>query len=110
MANKTDRRKSIWKKANGLCAHCGKSVTGASQTIDHIIPKSKGGTDDQRNLMPLCRKCNDGRGTNKIDVREFYGFASGWALDDFRDYLISWKMERSNVDGEIFVGANQWVF
>ena len=60
--------------------------------------------------MPLCRKCNDGRGTNKIDVREFYGFASGWALDDFRDYLISWKMERSNVDGEIFVGANQWVF
>ena len=110
MANKTDRRKSIWKKANGFCAHCGKPTSGASQTIDHIIPKSKSGTDDQRNLMPLCKTCNKGRGTNKIEDTEYYSFASGWALDEFRDYLMEWKMERSNGSGEIFVDANQWVF
>ena len=60
--------------------------------------------------MPLCRKCNDGRGTNKIDVAEFYGFASQQVLDDFRNYLMMWKMQRSNSDGEIFVDANQWIF
>ena len=93
-----------------MCAHCGKSVAGDAQTIDHIIPKSKGGTDDQRNLMPLCKFCNKHRGTNKIEVSEFYPFATQWALDDFRDYLFAWKMERMNGEGDIFVDVNQWIF
>ena len=107
---KSDRRKDIWKKTNGLCAHCGKAVSSTNQTIDHIIPKSKGGTDDRRNILPLCRACNDGRGTNKIDVDEFYSYAPKWALDEFKDYLMDWKLQRSNGQGEIFVSANQWTF
>ena len=103
--------KQIWRKSSGICAHCGRKVDAESdRTIDHVIPRSLGGTDDQRNLMPLCKTCNKGRGTNKIEVAEYYSFASGWALDEFRDYLMEWKMERSDVSGEIFVDANQWVF
>ncbi len=34
-------------------------------TIDHIIPKSKGGTNDMANLQPMCCHCNVKKG-NKI--------------------------------------------
>lgn len=32
-------------------------------TRDHIIPKSKGGIDDVRNLRPACEYCNSRRGS-----------------------------------------------
>lgn len=31
-------------------------------TVDHIIPKSKKGTDDLTNLQPMCAKCNVQKG------------------------------------------------
>ncbi len=33
-------------------------------TIDHIIPRSKGGTDDLDNLRPMCCICNWERGND----------------------------------------------
>lgn len=33
-------------------------------TIDHIYPKSLGGSDDLENLQPMCEKCNCAKGSN----------------------------------------------
>lgn len=37
------------------CCKCGKPTTD----IDHILPRAKGGSDDERNLQPLCKRCHN---------------------------------------------------
>lgn len=44
------------------CPCCG--ITGVKLTIDHIVPKSQGGSDDITNLQPLCRGCNAKKGNH----------------------------------------------
>ena len=49
------KRKMIYKRDNYKCQYCG---SFKDLTIDHVIPKSKGGTNKWDNLVTCCRKCN----------------------------------------------------
>jgi len=55
----------INKKSLELCPLCKQFLGHHNVTIDHIIPKSKGGTDDFDNLQFVHKKCNQLKG-NKI--------------------------------------------
>ena len=44
------------------CAGCGVQFPKRNMTIDHIVPKSKGGTDHRSNLQLLCGACNSMKG------------------------------------------------
>lgn len=48
------------------CQICGKVLTKETVTIDHIIPVSKGGTNDIENLQPMCRSCNSRKGNRPM--------------------------------------------
>lgn len=52
------------------CLSCGRSARedGVLLEVDHIIPRSKGGSDDMINLQTLCKKCNIGK-SNKDSTR-----------------------------------------
>ncbi len=52
--------RNIFRRDNHQCAYCGKK--GGNLTIDHVIPKSKGGNDSWENLITACVKCNNHKG------------------------------------------------
>ena len=37
-------------------------------TIDHIVPKSKGGKDSPTNAQPMCRRCNSQKGRKPMEA------------------------------------------
>jgi hypothetical protein len=56
---------SRWQDENGnivcITPGCGESC-GDHMTVDHITPRTSGGTNDVSNLQPLCRTCNSKKG------------------------------------------------
>ena len=58
----TDRwrkiRAKILQRDQYVCQYCGQDAT----TVDHIIPRSKGGNDLPDNLIAACNRCNYSKG------------------------------------------------
>lgn len=48
-------RSQIYKRDKNSCQYCGATTR---LTIDHVVPKSKGGEDSWENLVVACSKCN----------------------------------------------------
>ena len=71
-------RYEVLKKAKGKCELCGISNKEKSLDIDHIIPRSKNGSNDISNLQALCFTCNrQKRNLDNADLRD---------LDKFYEY------------------------
>lgn len=58
------RRRIRYKKKNQHCKYCGQYLPLEERTIDHIIPKSKGGVDCPNNYYTSCKPCNLLRGSD----------------------------------------------
>lgn len=55
---KKPTKTGIYYRDNGKCGYCDITLSKAEATVDHIIPRSKGGQDEWINLVLSCRKCN----------------------------------------------------
>ncbi len=52
-------RKNILKRDNHTCQYCGSKK---SLTLDHVLPRSRGGQDTWENLVVACISCNNRKG------------------------------------------------
>ena len=58
-------RDFIFSRSNGKCSYCGAKAT----EIDHIIPRSNGGSNSTYNLIASCRACNKKK--SNLSLKEF---------------------------------------
>lgn len=54
------QRKAALRRDYHQCRPCAaKGVVTYGNEVDHVIPKSQGGTDDLENLQTICKDCHD---------------------------------------------------
>jgi len=56
----------IWNRDQGVCQYTGRKLTKDQSTIDHVVPRSKGGEDTWTNLV-LCDKSLNSKKGNKLN-------------------------------------------
>lgn len=59
---------------------CG--VTGVALEADHVVPLTRGGSNDISNIQPLCGTCNRSKFVKGVDYR-----TGGCSLPGFEDLL-----------------------
>ena len=52
-----NRTNVIWRDSN-TCQYCSKKMLSSELTMDHVLPKSRGGDNTWTNLVTCCKKCN----------------------------------------------------
>lgn len=61
-------RFEVFKRDLFTCQYCGNSPPLVILEVDHITPVSKGGDNDQDNLITACFDCNRGKGANLLST------------------------------------------
>lgn len=85
----------LFEKFDGMCAYCQKNK---AESVDHIIPVSKGGNSVPGNLLPCCKSCNSSKHNKNVfewlaskpdlsphpEVPDYIGMAIGglWACGE----------------------------
>lgn len=54
-------RYEVLRRCNYACYYCGLPAPATVLEVDHVTPRSLGGTDDAFNLVAACPDCNNGK-------------------------------------------------
>jgi len=55
-------RRNIFERDRNTCQYCGRRHNKMDLTIDHVVPRSRGGTDTWDNVVLACVTCNVKKG------------------------------------------------
>jgi 5-methylcytosine-specific restriction endonuclease McrA len=85
MSVTTAQRRRIYKRDGEVCFYCKQQIAhhpwikgvarpSWASSVDHRIPRSRGGTDEDSNLVACCHECNIAKGS--MTDAEFLEFLS----------------------------------
>jgi hypothetical protein len=68
MALSTKKRFNVFKRDAFKCRYCGQSPPSVVLEVDHLVPRSAGGSDELLNLVTSCFACNRGKSNVPLDA------------------------------------------
>ncbi|HPO16859.1 MAG TPA: HNH endonuclease [Candidatus Hydrogenedentes bacterium] len=92
-------RRNIFERDEQRCQYCGQRLPKQELTIDHVLPRSRGGRDTWENLVLACLRCNLKKGSKTPEEASMHllhkPVAPHW-LPRFgmpipKDELMSWQ-------------------
>ena len=78
-------RNRILRDTGYRCAHCNILLRNTHEdefSVEHVVPLRKGGSNNPRNLIALCKSCNEAKQDDIIDPKEYYAYAPEWKLKE----------------------------
>ena len=93
-------RKSIKYGWGGLCCYC---RCNRATSLDHVKPKSKGGSSLRSNLLPACQECNHDKGSEHwltwFQRQHFYN-------ETAKELIEEWISNKRFIEEELDVEAD----
>jgi 5-methylcytosine-specific restriction endonuclease McrA len=91
-------RRGVLRRDGQRCAYCGLFAG----TVDHVLPRSRGGRDTWENLVACCVRCNNSKGDRTPEEM-------GWTLRSrpFAPHGVAWAVRGTDVrdpSWEAFLG------
>lgn len=59
-------RENVYIRDDSRCQYCGKYFAMKHLTLDHVIPRSKGGRTSWENIVAACTKCNNAKADRSL--------------------------------------------
>lgn len=58
-------RYNVFARDRHICQYCGDIFSPKDLTLDHVLPRSKGGKTSWENIVTACKPCNHHKGNNE---------------------------------------------
>ena len=84
-------RRRIFAEWNHRCAYCDQHA----DTLDHVLPRSRGGLTVAENLVPACARCNGAK--SSTDWREWFA-AQDWHCEIHELRIEQWISDTPQID------------
>jgi 5-methylcytosine-specific restriction endonuclease McrA len=59
-------RRGVLSRDHYTCQYCGATPPRKNLTVDHIVPRSRGGKTTWENVVTACEKCNGRKGSRTL--------------------------------------------
>lgn len=98
-------RFEVFKRDSFTCQYCGRKAPDVLLEVDHIEPRSKGGSDDILNLATSCADCNRGKGPTELSDESVLA-AKRNQLEDLQErqtqlqMMMEWQRSLLDLDTE----------
>jgi len=92
------RKRILYNRDDWSCQYCAKKLSWTSITIDHVVPKCRGGKTTWRNCVVCCKNCNKNKGArlpheanmSLLKQPSEPRIIHFWNLNDKRDWHKDW--------------------